>query len=95
MTASRTGSKYAFRVYVAGRSSQSLRVVGGIQAILDEVLQGMYALEVIDIQENPQVAEDEGILATPTLCRARPLPATRIIGDLNDRKKVLKILEIR
>ena len=45
--------------------------------------------------ENPQRAEDERILATPTLIKQLPPPLRRVIGDLSDKDKVLLGLEVR
>ena len=45
--------------------------------------------------EHPQVAEDEKILATPTLIKQLPPPLRRVIGDLSDKDKVLLGLEVR
>jgi circadian clock protein KaiB len=53
-----------------------------------------YDLDVIDVLERPQAAEDARILATPTLVKELPLPARRIIGDLSDIAKVLVGLEL-
>jgi circadian clock protein KaiB len=40
------------------------------------------------------MAEDEKILATPTLIKSLPLPLRRVIGDLSDKEKVLLGLEV-
>jgi circadian clock protein KaiB len=45
--------------------------------------------------ENPQVAEDEKILATPTLMKRLPPPLRRVIGDLSDKQKVLLGLQVQ
>jgi circadian clock protein KaiB len=58
-------------------------------------LGGEYQLEVIDVLANPQIAEDEKILATPTLIKQLPPPLRRVIGDLSDKEKVLLGLELR
>jgi len=42
----------------------------------------------------PQLAENEKILATPTLSKELPPPVRRIIGDLSDKQKVLMGLEL-
>jgi circadian clock protein KaiB len=49
----------------------------------------------VDVLENPQRAEDEKILATPTLIKQLPPPLRRVIGDLSDKDKVLLGLEVR
>ena len=45
--------------------------------------------------EFPERAEDERILATPTLIKSLPLPLRRVIGDLSDKEKVLLGLEVQ
>ena len=64
------------------------------EKILAGELKGMYELKIIDVFKNPQLAEDEKILATPTLSRVLPPPVKRIIGDLSDKEKVLLGLDI-
>ncbi|MEJ2252009.1 MAG: circadian clock KaiB family protein [Candidatus Lokiarchaeota archaeon] len=45
-----------------------------------------YNLMIIDILENPQVAELVGIVATPLLMRTIPKPVRRFVGDFTDSK---------
>ena len=52
-------------------------------------------MEVIDVLERPQLAEDEKILATPTLIKVLPPPLKRVIGDLSDTEKVLLGLDMQ
>jgi circadian clock protein KaiB len=58
-------------------------------------LQGRYELEVVDIYQNPALAEEEQIIATPTLVKQLPLPLRRIIGDFSDREHVLLGLDLK
>ena len=63
--------------------------------LCENELEGQYELEIIDVLENPQRAEEEKILATPTLIKQLPLPLRRVIGDLSDKEKVLLGLEVQ
>lgn len=45
--------------------------------------------------EHPQLAENDRILATPTLIKQLPPPLRRVIGDLSNRDKVLLGLDVR
>lgn len=65
-----------------------------LNTILEEEFQGVYALKVIDVLKNPQLAEEDKILATPTLSKVLPPPVRKIIGDLSDREKVLIGLDL-
>ena len=62
--------------------------------ILENEFKGVYALKVIDVLKQPQLAEEDKILATPTLAKILPPPVRRIIGDLSDREKVLIGLDL-
>jgi circadian clock protein KaiB len=50
---------------------------------------------VVDVLERPQLAEDEKILATPTVIKELPLPIRRIIGDMSDSDRVLLGLDLQ
>jgi circadian clock protein KaiB len=66
-----------------------------LRRICEQDLGGQYQLEIIDVLEHPQRAEDDKILATPTLIKQLPPPLRRVIGDLSDKEKVLLGLEVR
>lgn len=85
---------YILKLYVAGNTANSMRALKTLRNILDTEFQGVYALKVIDVLQNPQLAEEDKILATPTLAKILPPPVRRIIGDLSDREKVLIGLDL-
>lgn len=87
-------TKFKLRLYVTGRTPNSQRAIDNLSRICEEELKGLYEVEVIDVLENPALAEDEKILATPTLVKRLPAPVRKIIGDLSDREKVLLGLDI-
>ena len=88
-------SKFQLKLYVTGRTPRSERAISNLRKICKEELNGQYEMLVIDVLEKPQLAEDEKILATPTLIKELPPPLRRIIGDLSDTEKVLLGLDVR
>lgn len=88
-------SHYVLRLYVAGQTPKSLFAITNIKKVCEENLQGRYELEVIDLYQQPQLAQGEQIIALPTLIRKLPLPLRRIIGDLSNTERVLVGLDIR
>ena len=80
---------YILKLYVAGNTPNSMRALNTLREILENEFKGVYALKVIDVLKQPQLAEEDKILATPTLAKILPPPVRRIIGDLSDREKVL------
>ncbi len=89
-----TKKNYTLKLFVTGNTLNSTRAIANLKMILADELKGMYTLKIIDVLKNPQLAEDEKILATPTLSRILPPPIRRIIGDLSDKEKVLIGLDI-
>lgn len=85
---------YILKLYVAGNTPNSMRALKTLRNILETEFRGVYALKVIDVLKNPQLAEEEKILATPTLAKILPPPVRRIIGDLSDRERVLIGLDL-
>jgi circadian clock protein KaiB len=83
------------KLYVTGSSPRTSAAIANLERICQEELEGRYELEIIDVLEYPQMAEDEKILATPTLIKQLPPPLRRVIGDLSDKEKVLFGLEVR
>ena len=91
MTARKT---YILKLYVAGNTPNSMRALKTLRNILETEFRGVYALKVIDVLKNPQLAEEDKSLATPTLAKILPPPVRRIIGDLSDRERVLIGLDL-
>lgn len=85
---------YVLKLYVAGNTPNSIRALKTLNTILEEDFKGVYTLKVIDVLKNPQLAEEDKILATPTLAKILPPPVRKIIGDLSDREKVLIGLDL-
>ena len=86
--------KYLLKLYVTGLTPRSQDAVKNLKKILNEDYKGVYSLRVIDVVKRPNLAEDDKILATPTLIKILPPPVRRIIGDLSNREKVLLGLDL-
>jgi circadian clock protein KaiB len=86
---------YILRLYVAGVTPNSVRAIANLKRICEEHLQGHYSLEVIDLYQQPELAEGDQIVAAPTLIKQLPLPLRRIIGDMSNSERVLVGLDLR
>ncbi len=83
------------RLYVAGQTPRSLAAFANLTRLCDEVLEGRYRVEVVDLIENPQLAEGDQIVAVPTVVRRLPEPIKKVIGDLSNRERTLVGLDLR
>ncbi len=88
-------NKMLLKLYVTGKTPRSERAIANLRRICQEDLQGQYDLSIIDVLERPQLAEEEKILATPTLTKELPPPLRKIIGDLSDIEKILLGLDLQ
>ena len=87
--------QWILRLYVAGQTSRSLEAFDNLTRLCEERLKGHYNIEIIDLLKNPGLAENDQILAIPTMVRKLPLPVRRIVGDLSDTERVLVGLDLR
>ena len=81
--------KIMLKLFITGHTPRSEQAVANLRRLCEEKLTEQIELEIVDILEQPHLAEEEKIIATPTLIRVSPPPTRRLIGDLSDTKKVL------
>jgi len=86
---------WKLRLYVAGQTPKSVLAFRNLKQICEEHLHGHYEIEIIDLLQNPQLAQGDQILAIPTLVRRLPEPIKKIIGDLSNTERVLVGLDLR
>jgi len=86
--------KWVLRLYVAGQSPKALTAFANLKKICQEQLEGKFSIEVIDLMINPQLGNEDQILALPTLVRKLPVPVRKIIGDLSNTERVLVGLDL-
>jgi circadian clock protein KaiB len=82
-------------LYIAGQTPKSIKALSNIKKYAEEYLKGQYVIEIVDLLVNPQLAENDQILAVPTLVRKLPEPIRKIIGDLSNEERVLVGLNIK
>lgn len=67
-----TDTLLCFRLFVAGDSPRSLRAIENLRRLGEDTLGGRYEMEVVDVLQHPERAEEDRILATPTLVKHAP-----------------------
>ena len=82
--ATRPTGKHTLRLYVAGANDRSRRSILRALQLCENELNGDFELEVIDVYQQPILARDGQIVATPTLVKDFPRPVRRFIGNLAD-----------
>jgi len=88
-------SKIVLHLYIAGQTPRAERAINTLRQMIEHDLAGYECeLTIIDVLANPQQAEEQKILATPTLIKSLPLPHRRVIGDLSNVKDLLNVLNL-
>lgn len=85
---------YLFTLFVAGASDLSRRAIANILELFDLNLAGRYDLEIVDVYRDRVATAASNVLAAPTLIRESPLPRRRLVGDLSDTARVLRVLGV-
>jgi circadian clock protein KaiB len=86
--------KQKFILFISGMSVKSVHAIENLKNICDAHLKGRFDLEIIDVSKEREKAVAYQIFAVPTLIRLNPNPYRTVVGDLSDKEKVLKILNI-
>ena len=89
-----TPTEYAFILFVSGASDASARAIATVREMCDTELPGCHELSVVDLHQQPELAEHHRVLATPTLVRDRPLPSRIVVGDMSDHQRILTALGV-
>jgi circadian clock protein KaiB len=82
----------AFRVFVAGASWRSQRVVRALHELCVAHEVSHYRVEVVDVLQDPASAERNRVLALPMVMRVAPEPVVRVVGDLSDGRLAAEVL---
>ena len=85
---------YRLRLFVTGATPNSTRAVSNLKEFCETFLTGRYELEIVDVYQQPLIAEKEQLIALPMLVKLSPLPQRRLIGDMSDTDKVLRGLNM-
>lgn len=87
-------TKHKFMLFVSGMSVKSGHAIENLRRICDKYLPDNYELEIVDISRDTELAVVHQIVAIPTLIKIHPAPRRIILGDLSDKEKVLRVLNL-
>ena len=86
--------RYVLKLFVTGMTNRSTEAVAAIKSLCQDLLDGRYDLEVVDLYEHPELASKQQVIAAPTLVKESPEPARRMIGNLSDRERLKRGLDL-
>lgn len=86
---------YDLTLYIVGHTARSQKAIEDLEALLEPDFRDEYSLRIVNLLENQELAESDGILVTPTLIKSSPGPVKKIVGDLSEKQAVLAALGMR
>lgn len=89
-----TEPQFRFRLWVMGDTSRSRNAERQLRALCEARAPGRCDIEVVDLAGRLELAEEQRIVATPTLDRVEPLPRVRVIGDLGPPERLSAVLDL-
>ena len=81
-----------FKLYITGNSARAKMVIEQVKSTLQSMGAEYQDLEVIDVLQNPDLADRDYILATPTLMACEQGASKRMVGDFSNPQKVMACL---
>jgi len=85
-----TANEFVLTLFVTGASPNSVRAIANMKRICEQYLDDNYSLEIVDVYQQPLLAQQQQLIALPMLLKSHPLPQMRLIGDMSNTQKVLK-----
>jgi circadian clock protein KaiB len=89
------GERYALTLFVSGASEASANAIANVRELCDAHLAGRHDLNIVDLHQEPTMAKQHNVLATPTLVKDHPMPLRMLVGDMSDHAKILAALDVR
>lgn len=87
-------SRFVLQLFIAGNTPRSTRAIRNLREFLEAHLKGRFDLSIIDIYQQPHLAEAHNVLAAPMLVKRSPAPLRRLIGDLSMDERVWTALSL-
>jgi circadian clock protein KaiB len=92
--ASLEAQEYQLTLFVSGASDSSAQAIVNIREICDLHLSGRHKLTIVDLHQEPAMARQHNVLATPTLIKDLPFPLRMLVGDMSNHVRILDALGV-
>ena len=80
------------QLYIAGDSEQNQAVCQRVAEFIEAALRAPYRLDIIDVLDQPDLADLAHVLVTPTLVVRTADSERRLVGDLSDAVRFQLVL---
>ncbi len=78
----------SIKIYVTGHTPRSQSVIESIKAVIKRHPGNGIEIQIIDVLENPEIADADNILVTPTIIYTAQDKQRRLVGNFEDIAKL-------
>lgn len=95
-SSSRAAEAFAVELtlYISPTSPPSMKARRNMERMIADFPAAPIRFEVLDLAREPERAESDNVVFTPTLVKRRPEPRAWFLGDLSDRRVVADLLRM-
>ncbi len=86
--------QFSFTLYVSGKQGLDQVAQVNLARMCETFFGQCYTIMIVDVEQEPDLAERDKVFATPTLVVNSPLPKKRVVGDLTSAEQVLSALAL-
>ncbi|QWC86558.1 circadian clock KaiB family protein [Nocardioidaceae bacterium] len=84
-----------FVLFIARDKERSQRAVANLDRLCRASGLPPESVEVVDVEEQPERADEAGVVATPTVLAHSAYASRRVIGDLSDLDRLASALDVQ
>jgi DNA-binding NtrC family response regulator len=88
------GRDVQLTLYISSTSPPSMKARRNIERMRADFPAARVAFEVLDLAQEPERAEQDNVVFTPTLVKRSPEPRAWIVGDLSDHRVLADLLHM-
>jgi CheY-like chemotaxis protein len=81
-------------LYISPTSPPSMKARRNLERMIADFPAARIRFDVLDLAREPERAESDNVVFTPTLVKRRPEPRAWFLGDLSDRRVVADLLHM-
>ena len=82
------------RFFIAGKGHKTKEQIEKIKDFINTNAHENYEFVIVDVLENPSMAYDDQVFATPRIIIVSPKQSRRVVGDISKPEKVAALLDI-
>lgn len=84
--------EFSLKLYIRGMAGKFRKVALDVQALCNEMLGQGTRIEIVDLQEEPHLAQELNIFMVPTLIKETPEKPQRYFGSFENVDRLRRFL---